>query len=128
MSALAWDPADLGYAGSPAPRRPQLVVIQGQARTASDAVGVRLTRRGRLAIFLLVLAIAAVTGLTGLRGAGASEPLRSVTVAPGQTLSQIALAELPSMSISQGIVAIQIANELSTAQVSAGQQLVIPGS
>ena len=36
----------------------------------------------------------AVMGLTGLRGAGASEPLRSVTVAPGQTLSQIALAEL----------------------------------
>ena len=67
-------------------------------------------------------------GLTGLRGAGASEPPRSVTVAPGQTLSQIALAELPTMSISQGIVAIQIANELSTAQVSAGQQLVIPTS
>jgi len=128
MSALAWDPTDLGYAGSPAPRRPQLVVIRGQARTASDAVGVRLTRRGRLAIFLLVLAVAAVMGLTGLRGAGASEPLRSVTVAPGQTLSQIALAELPTMPISQGIVAIQMANDLNTAQVSAGQQLVIPSS
>lgn len=128
MSALAWDPTDLGYAGSPAPRRPHLVVIQGEARTASDAGGVRLTRRGRLALFLLVLTVAAVMGLTGLRGAGASEPLRSVTVAPGQTLSQIALAELPTMSISQGIVAIQIANELSTAQVSAGQELVIPSS
>ena len=73
-----------------------------------------------------MLAVAAVMGLTGLRGAGASEPLRSVTVAPGQTLSQIALAELPTMSMSQGIVAIQMANDLNTAQVSAGQQLVIP--
>ena len=32
------------------------------------------------------------------------------------------------MSISQGIVAIQIANQMSTAQVSAGQELVIPRS
>lgn len=128
MSALAWDPTDLGYAGAPAARRPHLVVVPAQPRTAADAGGVRLTRRGRLALFLLVLAVAAATSLTGLRGAGASEPLRSVTVAPGQTLSQIALAELPSMSISQGIVAIQVANELSTAQVSAGQQLVIPSS
>jgi LysM repeat protein len=128
MSALAWDPTDLGYAGSSAPRRPHLVVVSGAARTASDAGSVRLTRRGRLALLLLVLAVAAVLSLTGLRGAGASEPLRSVTVAPGQTLSQIALAELPTMSISQGIVAIQMANDLSTAQVSAGQQLVIPGS
>ncbi len=127
MSALAWDPTDLGYAG-PAPKRPHLVLVQGGARTTADAGGVRLTRRGRLALFLLVLIAAAVMGLTGLRGAGASEPLRSVTVAPGQTLSQIALAELPTMSISQGIVAIQIANELSTAQVSAGQELVIPSS
>ena len=128
MSALAWGPTDLGYAGSPTPRRPHLVVIQGGARTASDAGGLRLTRRGRLALLLLVLSAAAVMSLTGLRGAGASEPLRSVTVAPGQTLSEIALAELPMMSISQGIVAIQLANELSTAQVSAGQQLVIPSS
>ena len=127
MSALAWDHTELGYA-EPALKRPHLVLVQGGARTAADAGGVRLTRRGRLALFLLVLAVAAVLGLTGLRGAGASEPLRSVTVAPGQTLSQIALAELPTMSISQGIVAIQIANELSTAQVSAGQELVIPSS
>ena len=64
----------------------------------------------------------------GMRGAGAAEPLQTVTVAPGQTLSEVALAELPELSISQGILAIQIANQLSTAQVSAGQQLVIPRS
>jgi hypothetical protein len=30
------------------------------------------------------------------------------------------------MSISEGILAIQLANAMSTAQVSAGQELVIP--
>ena len=127
MSALAWDHTELGYAG-PAPKRPHLVLVQGGARITADAGGVRLTRRGRLALFLLVLAVVAVTSLTGLRGAGASESLRAVTVAPGETLSQIAVAELPTLSMDQAIVAIQIANNLSTAQVSAGQQLVIPSS
>ena len=77
---------------------------------------------------LLALAIVAVVGLMGMGGAGAAEPLPTVTVAPGQTLSEIALAELPQMNLSQAIVAIQIANQLSTAQIDVGQQLVIPRS
>ena len=32
------------------------------------------------------------------------------------------------MSISEGVLAIQMANQMSTAQVSAGQELVIPRS
>ena len=109
------------------PRRPHLVVLPGGAGR-SPAGPVRVTRRGRLALLGLALAIAAVVGLMGMRGAGAAEPLPTVTVAPGQTLSEVALAELPEMSISEGILAIQIANQMSTAQVSAGQQLVIPRS
>lgn len=126
MSALAWGPTDLGYAGSSATQRPHLVLVPGGAPQAADAAGLRLTRRGRLALVVLVLALAAALGLVGIRGAGAAEPLRSVTVAPGQTLSEVALAELPSLSISKGVLAIQLANELNTAQVSAGQQLFIP--
>ena len=74
------------------------------------------------------MAIAAVVGLMGMGGAGAAEQLPTVTVAPGQTLSEVALAELPEMSISEGVLAIQMANKMSTAQVSAGQELVIPRS
>ena len=127
MSALEWSPADIGYVGSSAPRRPHLVVLPGGAQPAV-AGPVRITRRGRLALLGLALAIAAVVGLMGMRGAGAVEPLRTVTVPAGQTLSEIAAAELPELSISQGILAIQLANQMSTAQVSAGQQLVIPRS
>ena len=125
MSALAWDPADLGYAGVSVPRRPHLVVLPGGRRAAVTG-GMSLTRRGRLALLALVVALAAVLGMVGLRGAGAAEPPRTVTVEAGQTLSEVAATELPSLSISEGILAIQLANAMSTAQVSAGQELVIP--
>ena len=125
MSALAWDPADLGYAGVSVPRRPHLVVLPG-GRQAAATGGMSLTRRGRLALLALVVALAAVLGMVGLRGAGAAEPPRTVTVEAGQTLSEVAATELPSLSISEGILAIQLANAMSTAQVSAGQELVIP--
>ncbi len=126
MSALEWAPIDLGYAGSPVSRRPHLVVLPGGAGSPAPVAGVRITRRGRLALLALAVAIVAVAGLLGMGGAGAAEPLPTVTVAPGQTLSEIALAELPQLNLSQAIVAIQIANQLSTAQISAGEQLVIP--
>ena len=108
------------------PRRPHLVVLPGGGQQVAATSGVRLTRRGRLALVALVVALAAVLGMVGLRGAGAAEPPRTVTVEAGQTLSEVAAAELPSMSISEGILAIQLANAMSTAQVSAGQELVIP--
>jgi len=126
MSALEWSPSDIGYAGTPGARRPHLVVLPGGAGRLVSNGTVRITRRGRLALVALALAIVAIVGLIGMGGAGATEPLPTVTVAPGQTLSEIARAELPLMSIGQGIVAIQIANKLSTAQISAGQELVIP--
>lgn len=124
MSAIAWE-----HPGSiaPAPQRPRLVVIAGGGEGAEPEAGLRLTARGRLV--LLVLAAVVLAGVLGLRatgGAGATEPAHTVTVDSGQTLSEIAAAELPDLSVDQGIVAIQVANRLSTARVSAGQQLVIP--
>jgi hypothetical protein len=136
MSAVAWGGAgawDPAYDGGQtrlrpsAPRRPQLVVLPGGGEGGAAPVGaVRITRRGRLALLSLVVALAAVLGMVGLRGAGAAEPLPTVTVGAGQTLSEVAASELPQLSISDGILALQLANHLSTAQVSAGQELVIP--
>jgi LysM repeat protein len=127
MSAIAWGPAGTGRVG-PVPGRPRLTVIEGGAGAAAADGGLRITRRGRLLLLLLAAAVVVATAvLPGLR-AGAAEPGHTVTVQSGQTLSEIAAAELPGMSISQGIVAIQLANELSTAQVGAGQELVIPRS
>lgn len=129
MSAVAWTPADLGYAGPAVPRRPRLVVLPGggEGGAAPSSGGtLRITRRGRLALFAVALAAATSLGVSGLSGAGAAEAPFVVTVAPGQTLSEIAASQLPDLSVSNAIVAIQLENELSTAQVSAGQRLVIP--
>jgi hypothetical protein len=126
MSAPAWQPAEVGYAGAPVPGRPHLVLLPGGAAETAPTGPVRLTRRGRVVLVGLGLALAVGLGLVGLRAAGAAEAPRVVTVEVGQTLSEVAAAELPDMSISDGILAIQLENRLTTAQVSAGQHLVIP--
>ncbi len=128
MSAIAWEPAGTGH--TPAlPARPRLTLLPGGASAAPADGGLRITRRGRLVLFLVAaLVVAASVVLTGIAGAGAATPAHTVTVLPGQTLSEVAAAELPDTSISEGVVAIQLANDLNTAQVSAGQELVIPRS
>ncbi len=126
MSAIAWGSAEVGHAPA-RPTRPRLILLEGSATSEPAGTGLSVTRRGRLVILALVaLAVAAVVVLAGIGGAGAAQPERTVTVLPGQTLSEVAAAELPELSISEGIVALQLANSLNTAQVSAGQELVVP--
>ena len=95
-----------------APRRPHLVVLPGGGGEPAASGGLRVTRRGRVALLALVARArrGARAGRASARR-GAAEPLRTVTVAPGQTLSEVAAAELPDLSISEGILAIQLANE-----------------
>ena len=69
MSAVAWEPADLGHGLPAAPRRPQLVVIPGGAgEGAAAGGGLRLTARGRLV--LLAVAAVLVAVVLGVRGSG----------------------------------------------------------
>ena len=125
MSAIAWEPAE-ARRPSTMPTRPRLTLVEGGAAATADP-GLRLTTRGRLVLVLLAaMVVAATVVLPGLRSAGAAQPERTLTVQSGQTLSEIAAAELPERSISEAIVAIQLANGLNTAQISAGQELVIP--
>ncbi|PKW25758.1 hypothetical protein ATL31_0558 [Phycicoccus duodecadis] len=136
MSAIAWEPTE-GFV-HPLPQGPRLVVVRGGAGPAAGvseggvseggvSEGLRLTARGRLALLVLAaLVVAAVLGFGGVGDAGAVTAEHAVTVGAGQTLSEVAAAELPGLSVSQGVLAIQLANRLSTAQVSAGQRLVIP--
>ena len=126
MSAHAWQPEEIGYAGASGPRRPHLVLLPGGAGEAAPTGPLRLTRRGRVVLVALALVLAMGLGLVGLRAAGAAEAPRVVTVEAGQTLSEVAATELPDLSISDGVLAIQLENRMTTAQVGAGQQLVIP--
>lgn len=115
------------------PSRPRLVLVPtGDAVPARRAAPFRLTRAGRLAITLAVtLAVAAalvvaVAG-TGFGGDSAGPVAdHATTVQRGQTLSEIAAQQLPQLPVSQGVVQIQLANDLSSPHVHAGQTLVIP--
>jgi LysM repeat protein len=50
----------------------------------------------------------------------------STTVSAGQTLSEVAATELPSLPNHNAVALIQLANGLNTSQVHAGQSLLIP--
>jgi LysM repeat protein len=109
----------------------RLVPARGDAGgvgTAAEALSpLRLTRVGRLTVSLLVASTVALLGV-GLAGqlASAGPAPRPVTVVAGDTLSQLAARELPSLPIREGVIEIQLANHLSTDSLNAGQTLLIP--
>ena len=107
------------------PTGPDAVRAARAARATQPPL--RLTRLGRLVIALVVATAIAVLGV-GLAGqlATASSAPRAVTVVAGDTLSEIAARELPGLPIADGVIEIQLANGLSSSQVSAGQALLIP--
>jgi len=88
----------------------------------------RLTRRGRLVITVMAtVAIAALAlVLAASVDAAAPEIDHATTVAVGQTLSDVAAAQLPSLPIPDAVARIQLVNDLSSSQVHAGQSLLIP--
>lgn len=127
-AALSIPTVDLSSAVSR--RSGHLRLVPTGARVATSgprARGLRITRRGRLAVTttvatVLALVLASMVGLLGPAGATAS-----VVVEPGMTLSQIAAEQLPDVPLSRAVTDIQRANHLSTTSLAAGQELVIPG-
>lgn len=155
MSAVAaWEVVPQERAGEPRPPRPELRLVRGsdldrvcrapepvrragpeQVRRSVRAGAVRAgtvraqraraMRARRVAVVAVGLAIAVLLAGALVARAGGTGPHR-VTVQAGQTLSQIALAELPDLPIGTAVAEIQIANRLNTSHVHAGQELVIP--
>lgn len=133
MSAIALhDLQDVqpAQAGRTPRRRDHLRVVQ--PGECVEATGARpdqltLTRRGRLTITLTVATVLmlAVVAVMGMLPATASAG-HTITVQPGQTLSQIAVTELPGVPMDRAIVQIQLANDMNTLQVQAGMELEIP--
>ncbi|MCA1781819.1 MAG: LysM peptidoglycan-binding domain-containing protein [Dermatophilaceae bacterium] len=127
-TAAAWDTLPVHTPAS----RPRLVVIDGGAGRADAAdrrpAVLAVPRWVRLAVTLSVVAVL-VTTLLGVGGAGAATaPLGSVEVRSGQTLSQIAVAEMPGVPVAEAVAQIQLANNLPSTHVTAGQVIVIPAS
>jgi hypothetical protein len=107
---------------------------RAQRRPAVPAApATRLTRRGRLLVSLVVLLLA-VTGAVLLTGGGAAlagtdRPAvthRQVTVAPGETLWQIAERAAPGADPRETVQRILDLNGLQTSEVQAGTALQLP--
>jgi hypothetical protein len=134
MSAVVWEGARSGYAaGAPGPvrvdgpGRPRLVLVPTGDAVRDPEGGLRLTRRGRMVLAGLFVALAVALGGFVLQSPSTPAPAtHTVTVRPGQSLSQIAATELPGLSPAQGMTAIRVANELNTTTITPGQSLVIP--
>jgi hypothetical protein len=106
--------------------RPPLRLVGPDERRLVPAIG--LTRRGRLVITIMVsaAALALAVGLATSVGAAAPRIDHATTVSTGQTLSEVAAAQLPSLPINEAVARIQLANDLNSSQVHAGQSLLIP--
>lgn len=97
---------------------------------------VRLTRRGRVVVFLFAfvvvagLAVAIAAGSAATREDGGAPAVDVVTVAPGETLWDIAsdVAAASGGDVRGAMAEIQDLNTLDGSLVFAGQQLRIPAA
>ncbi len=141
MSALVIDTT--GYLARPvAARRPRAVVPVGRqvsdgtrpavaASVATSGAGLRLTRRGRAVVaFLALLSALGVTFASQQAMAGeapAAVPVGTHTVVAGETLWGIAGdVAAPGEDVRDVVSALMELNGLGTADVLAGQELLVP--
>lgn len=101
---------------------------------AARPAGVRLTRRGRIVVFVVGLVALLALGLLVSTGAGAAlragtpEPTHTVVVAPGDTLWDIASSVADGGDVRSMIRHIEDINGLPGATLSVGQSLRVPGA
>ncbi len=93
---------------------------------------VRLTRRGRVVVFLVSLVLALAIGVLVAAGsvatgeAGTPEPTRVMTVGAGDTLWGIASDLADDGDVREMMQRIERLNALESGMLSAGQRLVVP--
>lgn len=129
-AAVSWEPG-LAPVPSPSSRaiHPRLRLVGPDERVAAPArPRTRLTRRGRLLVTLTVAAatLSVTFMLTTSVSAVGPQIDHATTVSAGQTLSDVAAAQLPRLPVAEAMARLQLANGLNTSQVHAGQSLLIP--
>ena len=112
-----------------------LAPIQRPARIQRPAQiqpAVRLTRRGRLVLLTAFLAVAAVVMIavsslaTATRDAGPAAEVRTVTVAPGDTLYGFAADIAEPGKIREAVAEIKQLNSMSGSSLQVGDKLALP--
>jgi LysM repeat protein len=112
--------------------RAAVPVSHGTRPSVAPTTGaVRLTRRGRLVVLLLLLALGAVLSLAVTSSGAASGtaqqvPVQYVTVAPGDSLWSIAGEVAPDADPRDTLAEIIELNALDGSSVQAGQRIAVP--
>lgn len=109
---------------------------QALSRPARACPGMRLTRRGRLAVILASMAFLALATLGSGRfpaeasgATGPSVPATAIVVVQsGETLWQIAQAVAPQSDPRETVGTIRALNGLGNEPIRPGQSLVVPAS
>jgi hypothetical protein len=105
------------------------VRLPATAREPRPVPAVRLTMRGRLTLTLVgvfVVALVLLGRLGETSGPGSATPDHAVAVRPGQTLSEVAVEQLPGEPVADAVARLRQLNRLGSAQVHAGQVLLVP--
>lgn len=124
--------APCGPAVTPSSREPRPVRTPARVAATERLVpALRLTRRGRLVLFLLALSVCVVASLAIATSGSASGtvqrlPVEYVTVVPGDTLWNIANDVAPSADPRDTVAQIIELNALDSSVVQAGQRLAVP--
>jgi LysM repeat protein len=107
--------------------------ITASAPFSGSGARLRLTRRGRLLLFVAALLVtlstmllAVVPSVVATVTAGAPVPVSEVTVQPGDTLWDIAAAANPGGDVTATVDEIAELNALSDGQLQVGQELAVP--
>jgi Tfp pilus assembly protein FimV len=131
MSTIAFAPA-LDTRATRPPLRPVPQEVSQPVRRTTSTSTVRLTRRGRLVLFLgaLMLTLAGGVffgaGAVGTEEAGTPEPSTIVTVGPGETLWGIAAEASDGGDVRDVMAEIERLNALETPVLQAGQRIRVP--
>ena len=94
--------------------------------------GLRLTRRGRVVLFLVAIAAVLLMGVTfggstaATDQAGTPVASQTITVKAGQTLWEIAVAANPNGDIRQTVDDIMKLNSLPAAGLQMGREIAVP--
>lgn len=125
---------------APRPAAPGLHVPLVVPATPEPAPRTHLTRRGRLAVLLVIVALLftafslgraasqASTDVDGPAGAATSAPAEQLTVLPGDTLWSVAKRIAPDNDPREVVAQIRDINDLRSSELQVGQQLLLPSA
>lgn len=121
-----FDSAGTTTAPIPSQRRPDVSETVHPVRRAAP---IRLTRRGRIVLWLLLAAAALAVVVLLAPASQAADPAgppRAVTVHAGDTMWSIATKALPGVDPATAMARVRELNHLADNQVYVGEQILVP--